>query len=247
MFSKEFIDLTKHAHSKSQEKFSVNQAIEPNPYFIGFGNPNSEILLVGQEMAIDPEKSPVTLKMESHGNPEQWNEIIENNISDINYSFNGENGFKNPRKPYDTKPTETWRSYGRIVEKITCKKLNKNQEFFEHSFITEINTVVSKTQKGYSPDKERNFILHHSFFKNFPITILATGHYLKMEEIENIFDVKYSKVDSDSKNYLKFAVYRSADKKRILINTRQMSGFGRHKLDDKDVDVYFDKISDKVK
>lgn len=247
MFSKEFNALINHAYSKSQEKFSENTIIQPNPYFIGFGNPNSKILIVGQEMAIDPEKSPITLEMESYKNPEHWKEIIDKNISDINYSFNGKNGFKNPRKPYDTKPSETWRNYGKLVEHITDKKLEKNQEFFEHSFITEINTVVSKTQKGYSPDKERNTILKHNFFKKFPITILATGHYLKMEEIEEIFEVKYSKEDSDSQAYLKFAVYLSADNKRILINTRQMSGFGRHKLEGDDVDNYMNKISNKVK
>lgn len=247
MFRSNFIDLTNKAYSKFQEKFSNNPSIEPNPYFIGFGNPNSKILIVGQEMAIDPEKSPHTLEMESYRNNEQWKEIINKNISDLNFSFNGENGFKNPRKPYDTKPTETWRNYSKLVERITDKKLARNQEFFEHSFITEVNTVVSKTQKGYSPDKERNFILKHKFFKEFPITILAAGHYLEMEEIEDIFQIKYSKEDSDSQKYLKFAVYYSENKKRILVNTRQMSGFGRHKLDKTDLNNYLNKIKAIVK
>lgn len=240
MFNNKFIDLTNYAYSKTQEKFKGNNKIEANPYYIGFGNPNSEILIVGQEMAIDPEKSPETVKMESFKNPEHWKEIIDKNISDINYSFNGENGFQNPRKPYNAKAKNTWRSYEIIVEKITGKPLTRNLEFFEHCFITEINSPVSKNQTGYKNNLEREILIQNEFYRNFPVIIMAAGDYAN-EKIENLFDVIHSKKDSDSKPHQRFEVYYSKDKKRVLVNTRQLSNFFFKP------DPYLQKIADFVK
>lgn len=244
MFSKPFLDLTQLAHTKTQEKFHNSNLIKANPYFIGFGNPDSNILVIGQEMAIDPVKHRDTLEMESYRNPEHWNTIIEEKISDINYSFKGKNGFLNPRKPYDIKATGTWQSYEKLVEKISDLNLNKNLEFFQHCFITELNTTTSKRQMGFKDCDERELLIKNQFYKSFPITILATGSYVKKERIESLFDVKHSKENSDSQKYKKFEVYYSQNKERILINTRQLSQFyfsGEEKI------LYFQKIADKVK
>lgn len=243
MFKKDFTDLTNYAYSKSQEKFKETDKIEANPFYIGFGNPNSDILIIGQEMAIDPEKSPETVKMESLQNPKHWKEIIDNNINDLEYSFDGKNGFKNPRKPYDSKAKNTWRSYEKIVEKIQEKQFSKNLEFFEHCFITEINSPVSKSQLGYKENEERETLIQKEFYKNFPIVIMATGKYAN-NKIENLFDVIHSKEDSDSQSQKRFEVYYSNDRKRVLVNTRQLSNF---RFNGEQIDSYFQKIADKVK
>lgn len=240
MFTKEFTELTNYANQKSIEKFSKIDKIQPNPYFIGFGNPNSEILFVGQEMAIDPIKSPVTLEMESFRNPEHWTKIINEEILDLNYSFNGKNGFQNPRKPYNEKAKGTWRSYKQIVETITNLKLDEKLGFFEHCFITEMNTSTSKSQLGFRDCKERENMLQKKFFKNFPITILATGSYISKERIQKTFDVKYSKTKSDSQPNKRLEVYLDGVNNRVLINTRQLSNF---RFTREERDSYFKKIA----
>jgi len=244
MFSKEFLDLSQYATSKSKDKFANINAIEPNPYFIGFGNPNTDILIVGQELAIDPIKNPIALEMESYRNPEQWNKIIKDKITDIDYSFNGKNGFKNPRKPYTGIAKGTWRSYERIVEKIKNLKYSRNLEFFENCFITEINRPVSKKQKGYINCGERDLLMEQEFFKTFPVVILATGSYANRNKIEKVFNVKFSKESSNSEPHKRFEVYYSKNKDRTLINTRQLSNF---RFSSEERDSYFQKIADKLK
>lgn len=243
MFSKEFLDLTKYANTKTTDKFANNKAIEPNPFFIGFGNPNSDILIVGQELAIDPIKNPIALEMESYRNPEHWNKIIKENISDLNYSFNGENGYKNPMKPYTGKAKGTWKSYESIVEKIKNIKYDENLEFFKHCFLTEINTQVAKKQKGYINCGERDSLMEQDFFKTFPAVILATGKYVNRKKIEKIFNVKYCKESSNSQPYKRFEVYFSENKNRTLINTRQLSNF---RFSSEERDSYFQKITYKL-
>tara|TARA_R110002020_G_scaffold419155_1_gene628403 strand:- start:15917 stop:16654 length:738 start_codon:yes stop_codon:yes gene_type:complete len=245
MFNKPFLELTHFAYTKSQKKFSNSDSIESNPYFIGFGNPDSDILFVGQEMAIDPLKNSVTLEMESYRNPEHWNTIIERKISEINYSFSSKNAFLNPRKPYNIKATGTWQSYEKIVEKIKNLNLNQNLEFFQHCFVTELNTKTSKRQIGFKTCDERELIIKDKFYKGFPITILATGSYIENKAtIEMLFDVKHSKDDSDSQKYKRFEVYYSQNKKRVLINTRQLSRFYFRR---EEKDLYFQKIVNQVK
>ncbi|MDT0691575.1 hypothetical protein RM549_17420 [Salegentibacter sp. F188] len=243
MFREEFIDLNRFANLKWQEKFAINSKPEPNPYYLGFGNPNADILIIGQEMAIDPIKKPEALEMESFRNTEHWNHIIEEKITDPDYSFSGKNGFKNPRRPYTGKAKGTWKSYEDIIQKSTGQKFEKNLEFFEHCFITEINTAVSKRQKGYLNSEERNSIITHEFYKSFSTVILATGSYLRKKEINELFEVHHSVNDSASKPYKRLEVYYSQNKKRTLINTRQLSNF---RFTAEERNEYFQRIADKI-
>lgn len=242
MFSKEFLDLTQSASEKTNNRYKQGLK-DPNPYYLGFGNPNSTILLVGQEMAIDTKDSK-KIKAESIDNPLQWKTILEKKITDFDYRFYEDYHFQNPLKPYSGPAKHTWRNYEKLLEIIQSEKYSENLEFFKNCFLTEINTTVSKTQKGYISDEERIEILKHEFFKTFTITILATGNYLKPKPIEEIFNVKYSKENSDSQPHKKFAVYYSDDKNRILINTRQLSNF---RISGEEVKLYFQKIANQVK
>lgn len=67
--------------------------------------------------------------------------------------------------------------------------------------------------------------------KSFPVTIIASGHYPKEYDfdIEKIFDVTWTgetiKVDRSWYN-----LHYSADKKRLLIHTRQLSTSVSNKL-----------------
>lgn len=240
MFRKEFIELARYAHSKSEEKFRENLSIEANPYFLGFGNPNSDILFVGQEMAIDPIKNPVTLEMESYRNPEHWHTLIKENISNLNYSFNSKNGFLNPRKPYNTKTKGTWRSYQQLIEKIKNLEFAEDPDFFNHCFITEMNISTSKKQLGFQDCEVRDLLLQNDFYKTFPITILATGSYIHRNKIERVFRVKHSELKSNSEPNKRLEIYFNEDKSRVLINTRQLSNF---RFNGEEKDLYFHNIA----
>lgn len=53
-YSQEFIKTVENAHKSSEQFYSVHSnENEPNPYFIGFGNPNARILIIGKELSFD--------------------------------------------------------------------------------------------------------------------------------------------------------------------------------------------------
>ena len=54
MFNKKFENLVDFSYQKSKE-FYINELNlnKPNPYFVGFGNPNSKILIIGKEKGFD--------------------------------------------------------------------------------------------------------------------------------------------------------------------------------------------------
>lgn len=248
MYNNKFLELVDFAYSKSKEIYcGTTVSKEPNPYFLGFGNPDSDIIIFEQEKAIKKDNSE-QINAESIQNPFQWKEIIKNKITDFNYRFIPESIFKNPLHPYDgaPKPTNTWSYYQRLIDFIYPDKpdLNINNSFFKFSFITEINHEVSKRSLGNKRDEIRSSVTSHRFFNSFPVTILATGDYLTKQEIEEKFDVQHSKVESDNQLNKKFTVYTNNDKTRVVINTRQLSNFY---FDKEELDDYLRKIADKSK
>lgn len=248
MYKEEFLKLVELAFIESKEIYSDPANLnKPNPYFLGFGNPDSDIIIFGQEKAIKKDNVD-QINAESIQNPFQWKEIIDNRITDFNHRFIPESVFKNPLHPYDSapKPTNTWSYYQKLIDLIIQKKANIqiNNSFFKFSFITEINHEVSKRSLGNKRDEIRSSVINHNFFKSFPITILATGNYLNIKEIEDKFDVKYSKVESDNQPFKKFSVFTNLDRSRVVINTRQLSNFY---FDGGELENYFYKIADKAR
>lgn len=242
MYSNEFKNLVEIAYNKSVEYYKKEKDLIPNPFYIGFGNPNADILIVGQEKAIDKKKKFV-IKTESVKNPCQWKKIVDKNISDINYLFYEEkeniSSFKNPLYPYAKKCKGTWANYQKLLNLI-YPKLEKEpieNSFFTKSFITEINHHPSPTQLGNKRDPQREEFLHNDYYKNFKVIILAIGNYLSQNEIEEKFDVKFFRNDSEPRKRL--VIYKNDIEKRILLNTRQLSN---------DIsNIYLSKIKDLVK
>ncbi|PJC06648.1 MAG: hypothetical protein CO068_10175, partial [Flavobacteriaceae bacterium CG_4_9_14_0_8_um_filter_34_30] len=117
MYSKEFQNLVKSANKFSKEFYQDNDQKNENPFYIGFGNPSSDILIVGQEKAISKEKHHQIFS-ESTENPLQWDKMVAENIVDINYKFYDSGHFKNPLHPYDGKPKKgnTWNQYQKLIE-----------------------------------------------------------------------------------------------------------------------------------
>ncbi len=218
MYKESFKELVKIAFEKS-EKLEIKKT---NPYFIGFGNPNSEILILGQEKAINQDNLR-QIEVESIENPKQWNKIVNENITDIDFKFYEDYFFKNPLHPYSGKPSKgnTWNHYQKLL-KLIYPELNETiNSFMFKSFISEINHQVSPNRLGNQTDEERKSFNSNKFYKEFKVTILAIGDYLNKNEIEENYNVSFSEDKSEPRK--KMVLYKNINEQRILINTRQLS------------------------
>lgn len=210
--------------------------------FIGTGNPNSSILIVGKEVATDIENSKnIDLEKQNlnnfNKNCQDWRKNVEYNFcqNDIPlwrlgskennplYAFKG-------LKIKDIKSAgHTWRKYQKLHNYIFLKKANSLLNFQEDFFITEMSILPSKTTRD--AQKKTNFVRQlqirkETFFKsdfiqNFPVVILACSNYISGEEIENIFSVKFT--EQHGTGTQKFWIHLNSDKTKIVIHTRQLS------------------------
>lgn len=219
MYPKSFIELvTKSVHS--QENLGEIATQKANPFFIGFGNPNSNILFFGKEKAFD-EKDKALLFRESINNGKEWLENIKSaplTKEDVTIK----EGFISSFYPYSSinKSGHTWSKYQKLVNLILEKQNTINNEFFFDCFISEINANPSKLSKiKHFKDEDRLNFLKSDFYNSFKIVILACGDYLNATQIEDLFQVKYTQ--NLSKRGEKLVIYKNNSS--IIVNTRQLS------------------------
>ncbi len=222
--TEEFIDIVKQAKILSDNFYENKKTEMPNPYYIGFGNPSSEILILGKEKGFDYEKNKEQGFYESINNAKEWYEVVQNGIS-FNWNKKYGNGtyYNNCFVPYlekIKKSGHTWNKYSKLIQKIYSAENFDDNLFLKNCFISEINHNPTKISEINRYDcKHRIDFLKHDFYKNFKITILACGNYLQKNQIEEIFDVNFKKDLSLPRN--KFIIYGNG--KRKLIHTRQLS------------------------
>jgi len=223
MFRKEFIELVKIASKKSGQFYSDRDNLnKPNPFYIGFGNPNSDILILGKEKGFEQDNKD-QLTVESINNPYEWNNYIVNDFEFYKTKFNKNSKlYLNAYYPYEgkMKSGHTWTKYNSLIQKIYFNKTFENNGFLRHTFISELNHVPSKysnIKKFNSPT--RLIFLLNKFFRSFKITILACGNYLSKKDIEDIFEVEFC--NDLSKPREKLLIFKSNN--RTIVNTRQLS------------------------
>lgn len=222
MFNENFVNLVNFAFQKSKEFYSNELNInKPNPYFVGFGNPNSKILLIGKEKGFD-ESNIQQLQFESIENPNEWKKYIDNKIELNKTKFYESEHYINAFRPYfgKMKGGHTWNKYYTLLKNIYPEIQKYENEFLDYTFISEVNFQPSRLSKIKSfNNTERIELLEKEYFKSFNVIICACADYLTDFQIENIFDVKFEKDLSNPNEKLK--VYKNNS--RILINTRQLS------------------------
>jgi hypothetical protein len=222
MYKESFKGLVNFAISKSNDFYNTPEnENSPNPYFIGFGNPNAKILILGKEKGFD-KSNLKQLEYESINNPKEWDNYIKNNIKTNKNKFYESENYINAFFPYLTKNKSghTWNKYHTLLNYIYTTIPKFENEFFEYAFLSEINFVPSKYSEIKRFDNhERLNMLSSDFFKSFEVIILACGSYLKKEQIENLFNVSYS--DSILKKRENIHTYHNSN--QLLINTRQLS------------------------
>lgn len=232
-YSKKFKETIDWACKKSIEFYGSNsRESTPNPYFIGFGNPSSKILLIGQELAFDSENLE-TLKKESIENPFQWQRKINENFIAEEEDFD-------PELPYgdyisNTKGNDTWKIYERVNRLMGGKfKAKETGNFKFNFFFTDFNSIPSEYSKGLNKTTKIDrikFFRDNSFFQDFKIIILAFGDYLGKDEIKEIFGKSImGKNLNPNKKGQKLIVYSDKANEKTIIHTRQLSGSVSGKL-----------------
>ncbi len=210
------MDYSKYNFDKLVERLISTQAKLP---YIGQGNPNSNILILGKESAINPKKDEDQYRREIANNYDDWKNIISSglSLSDVPLQMcdNVVIGY-NPLYPYKGQyckirakggTSSTWYWYQRIVDEIMGKpQKNKNEyiDYFYNSFITEVSTATGKMSRDVDKDERKLSIneraeglLSNNFFKHFQIIIAACSSYVGNKngvDLVKLFDVPYKGV-----------------------------------------------------
>lgn len=219
-YSKEFKDLI--ACTKDTEDF------------IGYGNPNAKILIIGKEEGFDikKEENNIIYNQASKGNWKGWEEVIGNpSITPDSIPVWKDSGKFCPLYPWkgDDLPKGTWTNYQELINRLYPEAdAGKMTTFHQYAFITEFNDLPSKTSKRKDSKVQERIthrcenVLNHPFYKSFPIVIAACGHYVRDYNInlEELFNQKHIEFKP-----VKKSAWLNIHKKdnRILIHTRQLS------------------------
>lgn len=178
-----------------------------NPYYIGFGNPNADLLIIGQEKAFNAFEEPDLMLYESINNQFQWGKII-NEAATNEITFDP----RNPRRNHleGRKGNHTWTKYSILADEYfnlnSCKqnmmkdfKDNQGPTLFDVAFLTEFNVTPATTHSSLTLTEERKQVLTHSFFKQFKIVVFAIGNPQDkgiQEGVKKIFQVSTFEIKS---------------------------------------------------
>ena len=186
--------------------------------FIGYGNPDADILIVGKECAL------------TEGS-EDWILFYDSNFAQWKESFEGHGfGYTHGQKPYDFEhgnfhpifpfyeqcnkidrdkkgcgTSSTYYYYQRLIDMVragsaTQYEKSPNIDFFKVCFITELNDITRKSKENNDLGKddcseikkhiEKRFdwMRTTNFFNTFKVVILACGPYSKAIKEDKILE-----------------------------------------------------------
>ncbi len=215
-----------------------------NPFLVGVGNPNSDILVIGKEHAFPSDNSTLLMK-ESINNFRQWKLIADNDWFGRNpKELLGLLGY-NPLLPTcyhsgKTKPAHTWSKTCLIVSQVYPEKklivdeaTDVRRSFFNRCFMTELNHRPAKTHEGSGLDTvRRGDFLMSPFFRSFPVVVFSAKSYLDGSHaiLEKLYDVRPESrqtVELDRKGGNKdksISVVKYRSPKQVVYVCDQLSG-----------------------
>lgn len=220
-YNENFKNFVYKSNLKTDEYYKGKIKNVGNPFYIGFGNPNAEVLIFGKEKAFS-ETEEKKLKYESISNPKEWKDYVENSTTYRKEPYYPNTNYVNAFYPYHTtnKSGRTWQKYELLINKIYDKSDFNHNDFFKDAFLSEINYKPSKTSKIKKfKDPIRIEFLNNDFFKSFKVIFLACADYLSAPQIQEIFNVKFFQDLSQPRNRIR--IYKNEN--LIVINTRQLS------------------------
>ena len=192
----------------------INECANEPLQFCGQGNPNADILIIGQE-STDTNENALILNIERCRNK------MERDA---------------PRPIYPK--NKTWANYQYLLDEIYNRKSDYDDkwDFEKYAFTTELSSIPRK-KSNYSEAKPSikdrlRFFEKSELIKSFPVVILACGGYIKnndkVREIDDTFHVEF---DGEHKGRHKseqgklwFTTHHSkSDAKKLVIHTWQFS------------------------
>ncbi len=199
-----------------------------NLQICGQGNPNADILIIGQEQASDVDLS----KQDMYG--EHLRSLVRN--YDLCLRKELRCCPRDKKDPHNGKKiADTWLNYQKLINLI----YPQNQAFLDivdfekHAFTTELGSKARKNSlKDNQTAKEiadRLVVLERSeFIQSFPIVILACSNYIEnnknIREIDRTFHVEFCKEYGDKKSRNRFWTHTDkCNPERLVIHTRQFS------------------------
>lgn len=228
-------------------KKTVDRLLNSKEY-VGTGNPNSKILIIGKETATDVEnkanKNEDYVRFQKEAledfnlNAEKWNNNIKNQIK-IDDLSNWKGGIDSPihsnpifpfksLHPKDLKEGHTWRKYQKLHDYIFLRDISRTKEkvfdFHNNFFLTEMNNDPAKFTKDANKSSifgRKLIFKENSFYQNFQIVILACSNYITGHEIEDIFNVKFEEQCGQNKQL--FWTHYNENRTKLVIHTRQLS------------------------
>ena len=199
--------------------------------YVGYGNPNADICFVGKEAT---GMLPLQCGL---GSTNYWMTSLPMFFDRIKTD--------NPSDPI-WKEGHTWNKYQKLFDAIFPENAAKpgTMNFEQHVFVTEMSampattTIEGKNAIGFEEQlalrKQRFFA--HPYFKDFKVIVLACSDYIvnygDRREIDSLFDVTFD-INGGAHEIgpqNAFWVHHSADGKRMVIHTRQLSGAVSDKL-----------------
>lgn len=192
---------------------NISEFTEIEKRYIGTGNPNAKILIIGKEVGFDiqSDNGRKQYELEILRNISNWENDINKKHNEIEV-WNGNNysplypyklqllkidNFKDNFKDWNQGTNRTWYNYQKITNLVYPQHDNKTINFHENIFITELNSTPSKQTKNAKIEslEFRKSYLKSEFFQSFPIVIIGALGYFKISEnkneLEEIFGVKF--------------------------------------------------------
>lgn len=222
----------------------INQLDQKCPHgqedykYIGTGNPNAKILIIGKEASISKAQGD-QFSREFKSNFEQWKEIKDfdqNKVKDCDwvnhtplYPYKGQ--LLKINNNINCGTSRTWFNYQKLINLTFHTPENDKINFHEKVFITEVNS--SPSPKTVNADTSsigfRKEVLFKSAFVNdFPVIIIAGVGYFEISkdrnEIGEIFKVEFKELKfADGKITQPYWIHYNKDRNKLLINTHQLS------------------------
>ncbi len=248
ILKKDFLSLLKCKDSKKRETIWTKLKVKlidikevwklSNPFYIGFGNADSEILFLGKEKGFDINVHPELFLKESINNIIHW-DYINKIKTPIDHKIILERLDYNPIFPrifhkQKISKRHTWGLYSQIIagkynfnhDTIFTETEDFNKSFFKYCFISEINHIPSKYSQGNKLIEKRRKLLQQDFYRKFSKVIIGAKGYLKLEEIKELFDIKDNgtEISLGSNKQREIKIHKFNNKKQTIIYCNQLSG-----------------------
>ena len=240
-YSKDFSELV----------YSVKDTNDENLKFIGTGNPSAQILIIGQEVALDPASEDFDFHYGLHQeNSALWYKSICSNLDFEQVNIWGRNNknyiredffplfpYKGDQKihkmPSNGGTSKTWKCYQKLASYVYPGLLSREEiDFHKHVFLSEMSSIPfpkSPAKNILTAESIRirtSKLFPNKFFEHFPVIIIAAGNYVSDKmyriDLQKIFNQQFIRQDPSEK-YKSEWINIHEKEGRLLLHCRQLS------------------------